>query len=289
MAFENLPGEDSGTTRTRIIPNLDVDVPDPTLGEGLRVAMRRIPGLTKKGLLRSAFLFQVPPLETISEQYAGTHQEFGTVGSGTFSRYQGKQLRQVGFSSMFVDYKPAWSLLDPGDEKAWTPNPLLMRDQLINICEAGTPFMLLVHLAGYNQKYDVVWPATLRSVKVDQRAGEIGTRYFDVSFSEYRDPRVQRRAKGAKRTGPPKGTSAHHLPATVTLTGDGRGHWNGHVFKAVTMSSLARHFYGSPSRWRAIAQRNNLDAAGTRPLWDSTHTLPPRLRHSKKIIVPKLG
>lgn len=268
---------------------------DADVGEGMRVLMRRIEGLTAKGLLRKPFLFQCPPTESIRIGYAYNHEEYQTVGSGTFSRPAGRQLYQVAFGTLLVDYKPRWSLLDPFDERErFVPNPLLMRDELVEILESGTPFRLACHQAVYwHGKYDVNWPATLRSLNVDERAGEIGTRYLDVSFTEFRDPTVQRRAKGHARKGPPKGGGAagHRLPATVELRADGSGRGGGHAFAGpVTMYSLARYFYGSPSRWRSIAQRNGLDVAPARPLYQPpAYPAPARIRHAPKVIVPRLG
>lgn len=272
------------------LPSYPEEAPDPTLGDGLRVVMSKIEGLTKKGLLDRRFMFQVPPLDQIEEGYGFNHQEFGTVGSGTFSRPTGRQLRTVSFNTMVVDFKPVWSLLDANDETDWVPDPLKMKSDLVDICESGTPFQLAIHQVAYDGQYDVRWPAKLTTLQVDQRAGELGTRYLNVTFSEFRDPTVQRKLKGAPRKGPPKGTSAgHKLPATVDLVGNGTGRWKGHIFHDVTLASLARYFYGSPSRWRAIATRNGIDISPNRPIWNGSNALPSQLKNSRKLIVPRLG
>lgn len=254
-------------------------------GEGLRVSLHRI-DQTQKGLLKQPFRFQVPPTNQLEESYGFTHQEYPTIGLGTFSRPQGRDLRQVSFATLVVDEKYPWTLLDPQDNLDWTPDPIAMKEDLVDILESGTPFLLVIHQRHYDGSDDVNWPATLRSMRVDQQPGEIGTRYLDVSFSEWRDPTVQRRLKGAPSSGPPK--SKRHLPATVTLT-QGRGKWESHTFSDPTLYDLARFFYGSPSRWRAIANKNKLNISGNRHLWDAHNPLPAPLKQSKKVIVPKLG
>lgn len=243
-------------------------------GDGLLVRMARIPGLTDPDLLTIPYHFQCPPLEEFAVQHAFSFSDYDTVNSGQFSRRGGRQLRQVTFDSLAVDFEASWqaqprsgaSLSEQFDMDEYG-------DRLRRISDSGTPFRLLVtHQFSVRASGAVVEPeldmeATLRTLTVTERAGEPDTRYFNVSFVEWRDPVVSRR-------------KASKWPVTITFNykkGQNPTDWatqatqhNGRrvslvgIRKPLTLERLARHFYAKPSLGRHIGQANGMSDYGTR-------------------------
>lgn len=241
--------------------------------EGLRVSIRRVRGLTPKGLLLTPFYFQAPPLDTFSVTNAYTHTDYDTVRAGQHDRPSGLQLRTVQFNSLFVDTDYDWTVVrskrwNPirssakereklgyitGEE--YVPNPLLLTKELRRVLRSGSPFRLIVQhpprLWGH-RVYEVNMLATLRELQVEERAGELDARYVNVSFTEHRTPSLQRRGQGTQ----PRGS--HSLPATVTIAVSGQidiPHVKNDPAK-INMHWLAKWFYGSASEWRWIAKAN---------------------------------
>lgn len=219
--------------------------PEPeALGEGLRLRFSALAGLTAPGLLDSPFYFQVPPLENFSRQMGYAHSEYDTLRSGQFSRPAGMQLRTWQFQTIFLDYE--FSLAVYGE----VPNPLEAADELEALLESGTPFKFYAgspRLWGRSDFQQGSVPVTLRTLQVDERAGEVDCRYIDVSLSEFRRPAISGRGFGNSRghIGSP------YLPANlvVRLLPENRD----------TLYELARFYYGSASKWRVIAKVNGLD------------------------------
>lgn len=257
--------------------------------DGLAVVLARIPGLTRKDVLKTKYTFTVPPLNSFSRTRSHSHQEYDTIGAGQFSRPGGKELVSIQFETMAIAYRPQWGLV-PVDSD-WAPNPRLLSWELEEICDSGTPFIFTAFDPLYPAKNEFRMMATLRSVTVDMRAGEDDARYLDVAFREFRDPTIVER--GRTKT---KGHT-HRLPTTVVVQASGvayevtsagkRGATI--VTKPITLAGLAKHFYGSSAQWRKIVavnghlrdwpQNGSLAALGERRY---KNRLP-------KIKIPKLG
>lgn len=271
------------------------DVVGKMHGMGLRVMLRRIPHLTDKGVLHNPFYFQCPPRDTFRVAYAYDHQEYVTVRHGQLSRPVGRNLATISFDTLFIDANYAWTNLRGGrfanetsgkspttglaggrpilqggvpvteterhlSERA--PNPKLMVKELHALLVTGTPFELVIgqpRLWGTN---DVHWgpvngnAATLRTLDVEERAGELDSRYVSVAFTEYRSAQLIQKKKG------PKTKSVSHdqlLPLTVVVTRDGVVKSpSGRVYlRNATLHKLAKYFYGSYGQWHRITVRGH--------------------------------
>lgn len=224
--------------------------------DGLRIILERIPGLTKKGVLSTRYLFTVPPLNNFSRTRSHSHTEYETLSAGQFSRPGGRELMAIQFETMFVAYKPNWGLVD--EDANWNPNPRLLTWELEDIVDSGTPFVFTAYDPVFPQRNEFRMWATLRSIEVDMRAGEDDARYINVSFREFRDPTVIER--GRKKA---KGHT-HRLPTTVEVHKDGSArelsskgkHGTLIPGKPMTLALLAKHFYGETSQWRKIVAVN---------------------------------
>lgn len=271
---------------------------------GLSVVLRPIRGLTRRGLLRHPFHFQVPPLDEFGWDVAHGWSDYEAIRKGQFSRSGSRQLRTMTLRSLVVDYNPSWAswagghrhmgggdltpghaplrVTDPlGNPTGTTsgangaqpmqepggiaPNPRRVADQLTRLCHAGTPMRLIVWNRALYNKPDVDMPITLRSVSVRERAGEPDSRYFNLTFTEYREAQQERRGYGKNRR--------HELPALVRVNrngvavelehGDeelrrGQRHKIGSADNPATLRKLSKHFYGHTRGWRRIAAKNGL-------------------------------
>jgi hypothetical protein len=229
--------------------------------EGLRVSLSRF-NATKKGVLEDDLDFQVPPLEEFSWTQAASHQDFDTLSRGQFSRRGARSLLTFELRTMVLDYQPhwvAWRRARPNQ-----PHPQRVAQLLKHLVQLGTPIMFHARSA-YWEGPDLRLPVTLRSVTVAERAGEIETRYFDMSFVEWREQELDRKDKGKKR-------DRHALPTTVEIQASGvvveaDGGKIGSRTDAATLQDLAQHFYGDPTYWRPIVRENGIEGfAPSRPL-----------------------
>lgn len=258
------------------------DIPPVLVPErdGLRIIMKRMPGFTPRGLLPTPFLFQVPPMENFKRAHGHNFVDYETL-RGEMSRASGRKLIAMAFTSMVLDWKPEWSLIHT---EGWIPNPIEISEQLVKISEQGSPFLFTAGQPRLWGRYDILdLPMTLRTIEVDERAGEIDARYLDVSFVEHRTPDMLT----SKSKGKAKKRHSDKLPTWVQVNENGSARdRNGHRFPSpATLHKLARHFYGSASRWTLIAKRNGMrDYAPTRSLgeWARTH------RGRDKLQIPPL-
>lgn len=235
--------------------------------DGLRVVMRRIPGLTPPNLLRKPFTFQAPPLEEIAREMAFTFSEIDALG-GTLDRPVSRALTTISFDTLFVDYQAPWVVA--GDRY---DTPLSYLDELEQILDAGRPFRLVIHQARLWGRPDVDMAATLRSVRPSEKHGEPDARYVAVSFTEHRSSLLQSTTK-LGTDGTVRGNDK--TPATVKVKDDGGAiispnakhpDWgDGKRAGPVTMYKLARFFYGEHGKWVLIAGRNGLTVGPSRPL-----------------------
>lgn len=243
-------------------------MPEPT-GKGLRVVLQRL-SVTRKDLLEVPFLFQCPPLESFPRAYSWSFTDYDTVGAGMHSRPGSTDLATITFRSLFVE-APAPFVV----KKGTTFNPVYLAERLKALGDAKTPFQLLAGQPDlWGVFYDVNMAVTMRSLDVEERAGEPDARYFTVSFKEFR------------------GVSPSELTAGLrsnlqTATGD-------KVLAILTVRNLpvgmrtfraiAKRYYGSSAPWRLIAKASGLSVAGDVNLVARYANMIP----SPKVVVPAL-
>jgi len=236
------------------------------VGSGLRVTLQSAPGYTDKKLLKAPFRFQVPPLEEYTQQFAFDHAEYTTLKNGTFTRKTGRQLRQIQFQTLFLDYSVSW--------EAWrnpAVDPLEAAETLKGLVLTGTPFQLLVSNSQlWGEKQDTNMLAVLKALTVTEKAGEPDARYFDVSFQEWRAPAIIKRKQLGKKT---KGgqqrpaRSKPKTPAYLWVRADGSAKHRSKSWTAarpVTLNGLSIYFYGRSAHWRTIASANNIKGVASK-------------------------
>lgn len=149
------------------------------------------------------------------------------------------------------------------DESAWGNvqeiGPWGIARQLDRLVTQGSPIRVVVRNPALPQA-DINMITTLRSANLRERAGEPDARYFELSFTEYRAPKIARRNYGE-----------HQLPAQVQINSEGvalefkrgdeklkRKEWHkiGTERRPATLRDLSKHFYGTSNKWRLIQKRN---------------------------------
>ena len=195
--------------------------------EGLQVTLSSIPGITDKKLLKTPYYFQCPPLESFKIVHAHEHTDYQTISGVTYSRRNTKQLRTITFQTLAVSWGSFTTSPDNWDKYDFS----MLTQRLVHLCEYGTPFLL--QTSNGNEDTNLTMKATLRQFDLEERAGEPDARYFDVSFVEWRDAYVARRA-------PTKWPKHHKLQGSTTIKG------------------LAKKYYGKPSLSYHIAKANKI-------------------------------
>lgn len=266
------------------------------------IAVCLYPSGTMRSIL-NALRFQCGPLDDLSFDSSYDHSDFMTIKAGEFSRPYGRKLRTLSLETLVVDSYPdgtypSWvnfeqEILDGGISEA-----------LLDICENGNTFYLaageISHMSPFVAAVSglptelagsglvapgrdgtrVFMPATLRSVKVTEKAGEPDTTYLTLTFAEYRDPdtvEVNNQQVAVRRGLDPLRTTRRLAMRWVGPKGtyDANGDWdldpNPFVRVAVTpllsLQSLAQDYYRDPSLWDRIAAANGMGAwGGSTPL-----------------------
>lgn len=257
---------------------------------GLRMTLRRC-RYTKKGVLATPLRFQIAPLDEFGWDVSYNWTDYETISQGQFTSRGGRQLRTLNVSTLAMDWSAPWAVVqDSGPEQPFTARgaqffsdlpdlygtaggPWKIAQRLDNLVTQGTPMLLVVNNPDLYQQPDVRMMVSLRSASLKERAGEPDARYFDLSFTEYRLPRVARRNYGER----------HDLPARVIINKEGvaqemiliKGKWYSDAGREVngkrvryhrigskdspaTLRKLAKHYYGTPKEWKRIAKRNDI-------------------------------
>lgn len=233
--------------------------------QGLRITLYRF-NATKRGILAKPFNFQVAPLEEFSWTQGANHGEFDTISRGQFSRRGGRVLLTFDMRTLVVDYQPHWTSWQEPRPNA--PHPQESAVLLRKLVNSGTPFMFHAR-SGFWEGSDLRLPVTLRSIASSEKAGEPDSRYFDLSFVEWREQELDRKGRGKARR-------RHALPTTVEIQPNGVV-WErpeegqptriGTRTDKATFQDLAQYFYGDPTAWRVIERFNGIsDFAPSRSL-----------------------
>jgi hypothetical protein len=253
-------------------------------GDGLRVLLRAVPGLTKRGLLEQPFRFQMPPSEEFTIGQAASHTDYDTIGGDQLSRPGAVALRTVSFSTLFLDYDVPWAVHHRGSVADPAPprSPLAVIDDLGDILEARTPFRVQAGQPEAWGHMELDMLATLRSLEATERAGEPDTRYVSLSLVEFRRPDLIRRKKLGRAQYHPR------LPLKVTVHTDGRAvSSDGQRIHGenIDLYDLARTYYGSSGKWRHIESASHIDWPPSRPLKD----LAAKRHQPLRLTIPKIA
>lgn len=235
-------------------------------GEGLRVRLAPIEGVTPKAALSTKLYF---PAVTGDFEFseAAAHTDYRTVAAGEFSMPSGgskaRDLRRFSIEVIapLVAGTESWAV-------DGTANFDEVHRALFDVLRSRQPvdFLSSIDLTG---RSELACDVTLRSVSRVLRHAQNGYRYFSVDIAEWRDTSLRRRSTHAA----PRGLFAPELPYPHTLTATD------------TASSLASTYYGDAALATII-----LSAAGI-PRWGRTTPLvkSAKLKVGQKLTIPHAG
>lgn len=216
-----------------------------TRGEGLRVQLSRIRGVTKGDaakVLKTPYRFQCAPLDSFSIPRSRSFNRYTNYRGKEYLSRSGEQLQVITFRTIAVEW---------GNfviERYFDVEEIVER--LARIHAAGWPFDLLA-THRYNRKPELHVRAVLESFTTSEQAGEQDARYIDLNFTEWDDPVVSVRGRGRVGT-------AHTWPKWLTLDRGGFA-WGAEGItvpssvarnldaKEWTFATLAKYAYGKPS------------------------------------------
>lgn len=209
---------------------------------GVRIVMRREPGVTKSDILRVPFRFQTPSMSDLDRAYEYDWATYDTVRVGQKSRPQGRQLLEVQINTMFMDGPAAHAsqgaVIWRGPAE---PQRMLGELRWIMGYERGSTAdvfrLVLSQPAVWGSVAIVNMLATIITVEPVQHQDEIGTEYVGITFLEFPlDEEIARKqrpqAQGATRW--------------TLHTGD-------------TLYEIAKKSaWHQPSAWKTIAKANGI-------------------------------
>lgn len=202
--------------------------------DGLKVTLRREPGMTPSGMLKVPFRFQAPPLDSLQRPWTFAWDTSSTVSAGEQARESGPQLDRISFQTLLLDEELDWLVW------AGSLNVQRMLDELRALMDAPAPFRLTIgQPALWGPRPLVSMIAVLTSLTAEQRGGEIGTEYTSVEFLEVKRQRLQQRSSRAR-------PAASSVPRRFALK---KGH---------TLYGIALKMYGRKSAWHEIAAANGI-------------------------------
>jgi len=202
--------------------------------DGVKITLRREPGMTPAGMLKVPFRFQAPPLDSIQRRWAFDWQTANTVAAGEQGREAGPLLDRLAFQTMFLDEDLRWLV--------WTGSLDVQRllDELHALLDAPAPFRLtLGQPALWGPKPLVNMIAVFTSITPEQRGGEIGTEYTGVEFMELKRQRLEQRSSRSR-------PGASSVPRREPIR------------KGDTLYKMALRAYKQMSKWRTITAANGI-------------------------------
>lgn len=237
--------------------------------EGARITLYPLNADGSTKYREPSFVFQGGPLEELGYESTFDHTDYMTVNGGEFSRPLGRKLRTISFETLVTDGDPAWATSGGESVQAHI-------ERLRQMCDDGLPFLLVITppgvlpLNGTAVNTLVTMNATIRSLRITEKAGEPETKYLSLQCTEYRVPVL---TTGDAKSSRPGNKAAKH---TLTMQYDPKKKkWtivvvsprNSPAAKEiralakkgnVTVSSLAKavYGYGYQNRKKAVLKAN---------------------------------
>ncbi|MCA1571261.1 MAG: hypothetical protein LC798_13260 [Chloroflexi bacterium] len=208
-------------------------------GATLRVRLSRIAGETPKHILAAPFGLPVI-LNGFSYDEEASHTEYDTIRHGEFSQptggtgYHGRKLKRMEAETLALDWDAPWLA-----HQGYSIEDV--QSTLDAILHSKRPFHMGARIYGSDGPFELDMDATLRSIRPERKPGERDTRYFALSFVEWRDPSLRRRASGE---------AGKRRPSKVTIDAND------------TLNSISKSLFGDYSAADLIRRHNGLGSFG---------------------------
>jgi hypothetical protein len=210
---------------------------------GLRITMRRAPGITDPDVLKVPMRFQAPIVGDLVRQFGFNWATYDTLRLGQRARPMGRQLLELPISTMLLDGHAQWA---SRGIVVWphAPEPLKVIDELKYIAgmvpgSRATPFRLTITQPSvWGSDVVVNMLAVLTRVSATQKAGQVGTEYLDATFLESDEDETSRR----RQPRDDEKTRYHDFDPADSLS----------------LHGLARRYYHRPSAAKYVATANGI-------------------------------
>lgn len=242
--------------------------------DGVKVTLRRIPGVTPAGTLEVPLRLQVPPLNDFARRWTMTWGRYTSIDGGERARAPSRPLFEQAFSTMLLD---DIAQDDHLDLCVWTgaPDPQRLLEELTWIMgqeddeQRGSVFRLTIsQTALWPDRMLVDLPVFLSDLTATQKGGEPGTEYVDLTFTEHRGDRV-----AVKSTKKKRGTASDQERSVSVRPGE-------------SLHELAQRVYHRPSEWRSIASANGISGVSASSATELARWL--KKHNRSELIVPAL-
>jgi hypothetical protein len=208
---------------------------------GYIVRFSKEPGITRKGFLKRPFYFQIAPLEEVRYAQAAEHTDYNVLAGYQLSRPAARQLIQITFRCVFLDYEPDYATFS--FPKFPNNGPADWVTQLRRLQRSMTPFHVCMGQPRLVGRWEVDGAYTLRQLDVVENAGEPDARYLDIQLTEFDPAELDVREKG---------------DLIVTVFADGRVRPLAGIQKPPTLAKVSRRVYGTNKHWDAIAKASKI-------------------------------
>lgn len=200
----------------------------------------------KNGKEKDTFHFPVNPLNGITVNRSKRFETAEIIGIGEIDFSDGsKKIKELSFDTLLPkEYDSFCRYLD-------IPDPIQTINKLEKWMEQEEPLRLII------TNFDFNGLVIISNIKEDERAGEVGDKYINISFRAKRELKIEALpttktktnvATNTKVSTQPKlknnRTSSNSKPKTYTVK-NGDSLWK-----------IAKKFYGSGSKWKTIYNKN---------------------------------
>lgn len=240
---------------------------------------------------RLPFYFPIPPVGDFNRSFSANHSETQVIRRGTVSQFGGPDLEEISWDSEFLI--PEW--YSGATTESWAhfpsyfiPPPAGFRHYgamsayalLHDIAEQGLVVVLNVQDRNTG-RIEVQMPVTIRSISMKETGGEPDTRFYSITFRQYRFLTIALKPRSGEGAGgaPGRPTPGRYITSPYQIK------------STMGIKKLALLAYRDKSKWRFIVNANG-GAKGMfkrGALWQpSSADGPYMLPKGKKFVIPSL-
>ncbi len=143
--------------------------------------------------IKTEYLFQCAPLEEFAYESSYDFTNYVAISGGEFDRSYGRKLRTLSFDTLLTDDGGAsWATAMDAGSNELVASLLAIAEQgqvfQMRVASLPSPSGESVSVTQFEAATRLLMSATVRSVRVAEKAGEPGTKYLSVQCVEHRQP-----------------------------------------------------------------------------------------------------
>jgi len=142
--------------------------------------------------IKKEYLFQCAPLEEFAYESSYDFTNYVAISGGEFDRRYGRKLRTLSFDTLLTDEGASWATAMDAGSNELVASLLAISEQgqvfQMRVASLPSPSGESVSVTQFEAATRLLMSATVRSVRVAEKAGEPGTKYLSVQCVEHRQP-----------------------------------------------------------------------------------------------------